>query len=656
MTVPALVLEHFDPAIRPQDDLYRHVNGAWLATATIPDDRANWGAFAQLREDSELAVRDIITGLTPDADPHSEASLVAKLYASFMDEARIEALGVSPLQPILQRIDAITTTADLAEHWGWANRHGLTALFGMGMDVDPGDPQRYIIFFDQDGLGLPDEEYYRDPAHAETKAAYLAHVEATLRLAGFADAAEQANAVLDLETRIAAQHWDKVRTRDMVAMYHPQSWAEFTALSPQLEWEAYLRGAKMTADQLDTVVNSQRTFYPEVAPLVNAADLPAWRSWARWHAVSDLAAYLSSELATERWHFYQHTLRGVPQQRERWKRGVALTEGVLGEAIGKIYVERHFPPEAKARMDELVDNLLEAYRRSISSLEWMGEETRAAALKKLSRFTAKIGYPNKWRDYSGLRLEADDVIGNVLRANSFELDYDLDRLHGPVDRDEWFMYPQTVNAYYHPLRNEIVFPAAILQPPFFNVDADDAVNYGAIGAVIGHEIGHGFDDQGSHCDGDGLLRNWWTDADRTAFEARTRVLVDQYGALSPAEVPDVKVNGELTLGENIGDLGGLSIAFLAWQIAAEGHPATRPAAELLDGYTPAQRVFLAWAAAWQELSRPEAIREQVATDPHSPDEIRCNQTSRNIDAFHEAFGTAPGDAMWLAPHERVRIW
>ena len=647
----ALNLDDFDRSVSPADDLYLHVNGGFLATATIPDDRMSWGSFAELREASEKAVREIITGLDVETTDPIERKIAA-LYASFMDEEKVEQVGVSPLTSIFRRIDAIASVEDLVRHWGWSLRHGIGGLFDMDNESDPGDPTRYLMFVGQDGIGLPDEEYYRLEQHATTREQYLTHIENSLRLAGVDDAAEQARAAFDLETRIAACHWDKVRTRDMVEMYYPQTWEAFTAETPGLHWDALLEAAALPREAVAEVVNAQRTFLPEVAKLVTEAELPNWRAWARWQAVSSLSSVLNAALVEEAFDFYSRKLNGVPQLRDRWKRGVSLTEGVLGEAIGKVYAERHFPPETKAKADALVGNLIEAYRRSISELAWMSEETRAQALDKLSKFRPKIGYPTKWRDYSALHVEADDLVGNVLRAASFDFDHTIEQLSGPVDREEWFMYPQTVNAYYHPLRNEIVFPAAIVQPPFFNPDADDAVNYGGIGAVIGHEIGHGFDDQGSTCDGDGRLRDWWTDADREAFEARTGDLVDQYNALSPAEAPDVKVNGELTLGENIGDLGGLSIAYQAWRISLEGADEPEP----IDGYTAAQRFFLSWAACWQQLIRAEAVREQVATDPHSPSEIRCNQVAKNIPAFHDAFATKPGDGMWLAPEDRVKIW
>lgn len=650
MSVPAFNLTDVDQTVRPQDDLFRHVNGAWLATAQIPDDKSAWGAFHQLRDRAEAAVRDIVESVTSD-DLSSVEGKITALYASFMDEDRVEALDAAPLVRLLAMVDAIATPANLARYLGWAVRHGVSSLYSFSTDADPGDPTRYLAFIGQGGLGLPDEAYYREDQHAQVREQYLAHLAASFTLAGFSDASEQARAAFDLETKIAAHHWDNVRTRDLVAMYNLMTWDEFSAASPALAWAEFVSGAELPAERIAEIVNTQPSFFTGVADLVSSEPLDAWKSWARAHLISTLSPLLSARFVNQNFEFYSHQLAGTPQLRPRWKRGVSLVESVLGEGIGKLYVERHFPPAAKERMDALVANLLEAYRRSITDLDWMGEDTRAEALHKLSKFRPKIGYPPRWRDYSALIVADDDLVGNVLRANSFALDYHLTKMADPVDPDEWLMYPQTVNAYYHPLRNEIVFPAAILQPPFFNLDADDAINYGGIGAVIGHEIGHGFDDKGSTCDGDGRLRDWWTADDRAAFEARTAALVGQYDELSPVGAGGRTVNGKLTLGENIGDLGGLSIAYQAWLLAG-GNPDGQP----IDGYSPAQRLFLGWAAVWQAKARDELVLQLLAIDPHSPAEFRCNQIVRNIDAFYDAFGLNTDDRLWLDPQERVRIW
>lgn len=652
MTYHALTLEHFDHATRPTDDLFGHVNGGWATTAQIPDDRSGWGAFYELRETSERQVREIVERCAVDAaEADPDEARIASLFASFMAADTADKLGAEPLRPLLAKVDEIDSVPALARFWGWSLRHGIGALFDLDNDADPGNPTRYLVFVSQSGIGLPDEEYYRLDQHASIRDAYQAHMVRMLELAGVPEPAQQAARAFELEARIAAAHWDKVRTRDMVQMYYPQTWQDFTAATPALAWDQFLVGAELPESAVAEVINCQRTFLSDVAPLVVTDRLEDWRAWARWQLVDALAPYLSSDIVEQNFDFYGRTLQGIPVLRERWKRGVSLVEGFLGEAVGRLYVAEHFPPQTKAQADELVANLLEAYRRSITDLAWMTDQTRLEALDKLAKFKAKIGYPGKWRDYSALQLQADDLVGNVLRAESFTFDYMIEQLSGPIDPDEWLMHPQTVNAYYHPLRNEIVFPAAILQPPFFSAEADDAVNYGGIGAVIGHEIGHGFDDQGSTCDGDGRIRNWWTDEDRAAFEQRTGSLVEQYSALAPSVTPDVKVNGELTLGENIGDLGGLDIAYDAWRIAI-GDTEPPP----IDYLPAAQRFFFGWAQCWRAIMRPEAMRERLATDPHSPDEIRCNQTARNIDAFHEAFGTQPGDAMWLAPEHRVRIW
>ncbi|MBB1508673.1 M13 family metallopeptidase [Tessaracoccus sp. MC1756] len=647
---PAIDFEHSDPAVRPQDDLFRHVNGTWLRTATIEPDQSSAGGFVDLRNAAELDVRAIVEE-QQQSDPTSDEGRIAALYASSMDTDRIEALGIEPVRPILDTIDAIDSPVALARHLGWSLRHGLSPLVHLYEESDPGDPSRYAVFASQGGLGLPDEAYYRLEEHGEIREKYLAHLTRVFELAGFELPEQQAQAVLAVETEIASHHWDRVRCRDLRAMYNPTSLEDVISATPGFDWDAFLEGAEIPRGKLAELIVSQPSFLEGVAPVLVSAPLDTWRSWARWKALSGLSAYLSEDFVEARFDFYEKTLAGNEEQRPRWKRGLALVEGVLGEAVGRLYVERHFKPEAKAAMDELVGNLMRAYANSITKLTWMTEETRAEALRKLSKFTPKIGYPVKWRDYSALPVTADDLVANVLAANSFELDYTLERIGGPVDRDEWQMFPQTVNAYYHPLRNEIVFPAAILQPPFFNADADDAVNYGAIGAVIGHEIGHGFDDKGSTCDGDGRLRDWWQPADREAFEALAERLIGQYEGLIPEGIEGAGVNGRLTVGENIGDLGGLGIAYDAWLLAGGD-----PHGEAVDGLTPAQRFFTGWAQAWRGKRRPEAMKVLLATDPHSPNEFRCNQIVRNLDAFYGAFEVSDDDALWLAPEDRVTIW
>ncbi|MBD2761844.1 peptidase M13 [Kocuria sp. cx-116] len=662
MTSSVFDLQAFDRSVRPQDDLFRFVNGTWLANTTIPDDKATAGAFIELRDQAEEAVRNIITQAKPDAEHdaagQSPEQKIALLYASFMDTERIEALGTQPLHEDLEAVEAVDSTESLSRWFGTSLRRGIGGALDIDLDSDPGDPQRNLVFVGQSGLGLPDEEYYREDQYREIREKYVAHVEKMLSLAGFEDAAEQAQAVLDLETRIASHHWDKVTVRDLTKMYNPMTFTELAEQVSRLDWYSVLLGVGLTEDQLATVVNAQPSFFTGLDELLTDELLPAWKSWARWHVVFARASYLPEAFVNENFAFYGTVLSGTPQLKDRWKRGVALVNGALGEAVGELYVQEHFPPVAKARMDELVDNLLGAYRDSIETLDWMTEDTRAEALKKLSGFTPKIGYPEKWKDYSALFMDGQDLVGNVVRTSQFAVDEIARKAGQPVEKHEWLMTPQTVNAYYHPLRNEIVFPAAILQPPFFSQDADDAVNYGGIGAVIGHEIGHGFDDKGSTCDGEGKLRNWWTDADREAFESRTARLVDQYAALSPAQFEGSEnaptLNGELTLGENIGDLGGLSIAYKAWRAAQDKKDI--PDTETVDGFTPAQRLFVSWAYVWQEKSRDEALKTRIATDPHSPAEFRAAQTPRNVDAFYEAFDVQKSDRMWLPQEERVAIW
>jgi putative endopeptidase len=647
---PAIDFLNFDQSVRIQDDLFRHVNGSWLNRTEIPADKPLTGAFMELRDQAEAAVRDLITTLE-GGEPGSDEARIADLYANFMDEGAVEEGAASPLLPMLEAIDAVETVPQLTRLVGGFARKAVPGLVGLQAEPDPGDPNRYVIFAGQGGLGMPDEEYYRLAEYAEIRAQYLGHVSASFALAGVAEPAAQAQQVFDLETEIAATHWDKVKCRDIRLMYNLMSLDEFAASCPGLHWREFMAGGDITESKMGELVAMQPSFFTEVSALLTEDRLPAWRAWARWKVINSLSPYLASVFVDENFRFYGTVLSGTPKLRERWKRGVALVEASVGEAVGKIYVDRYFSTTAKERMDQLVDNLIEAYRRSITDLDWMTEETKESALAKLAKFRSHIGYPHKWRDYSSLVINRDDLIGNVMRVADFEVNRALNKIGQRIDREEWLMTPQTVNAYYHPLKNEIVFPAAILQPPFFNEYADDAVNYGGIGAVIGHEIGHGFDDQGSTCDGDGMLRNWWTDKDREAFEERTTALIAQYNVLEPAQAPGHKVNGQLTIGENIGDLGGLSIAYKAYQIAHDGKPEP-----VRDGYTPEQRLFLSWAAVWQAKVRTEMLLQRLATDPHSPAEFRCNQIVRNLPEFYAAFDLNDSDALWLEENQRVKIW
>lgn len=653
-TASGIDLAELDPEIRPQDDLFRHVNGRWIARTEIPADKARYGSFAVLAENAEEAVRDIITGTTapaPGAGAETEADKVAALYASFMDTERIDGLGAAPIRDDIDQLLAVSSIAELVERIAELERRGLGGFFGMGVDNDPGDPNRYIVFVMQGGIGLPDESYYRDEQFAEIRAQYRAHIARMLGLVGITDADRLAELVYGLEERIAAHHWDTVASRDIQKLYNLRTFAQLQELTPALDWSAYLRAMDAPEAAFAEVVAGQPDALAGLASLLVDDELEAWRAWALWQLVRSSAALLTQEISRANFDFYGTTLTGATEQRSRWRRGVSFVEGAMGEAVGRLYVERHFDESAKAAMDELVDYLIEAYRDSIQQLDWMGEQTRARAIEKLEKFTPKIGYPVKWRDYSMLEVDAGDLIGNARRVAEMEFARELGKVGRPIDRDEWFMTPQTVNAYYNPGFNEIVFPAGILQPPFFDKHADMAANFGAIGAVIGHEIGHGFDDQGSRYDGDGRLTDWWTEADRSAFEERTKSLIDQYDALSPEGADGQRVNGELTIGENIGDLGGLAIAWDAYQRSLGGAEAA-----VIDGLSGAERFFLSWAQAWQQTSRPAETVRLLTIDPHSPNEFRCNQIVKNLDAFHETYGTQPGDELWMDPAERVSIW
>jgi putative endopeptidase len=638
--------------VRPQDDLFGHVNGRWLARAEIPDDRAVYGSFHVLADAAEQNLRAIVEeAAASDAPAGSTLRKVGTLYAGFLDEAAVDALAVTPIADLLAEVAGISDRTALVAALGRLHRAGVSGAFSLWVDTDARDSQRYLPYLQQGGLSLPDESYYREAAFAEIRTKHRQHLTRMLELAGLDDPAGRTERVIALESRLAGAHWDRVTNRDAVKTYTLMDAAGLAALVPGFDWGLWGQELGAGPEALAQVVVRQPSYLAAFAAALDEVPLQHWREWLSWRLVHGAAPYLSAPLVAESFDFYGRTLTGAPQLRARWKRGVALVEGALGEAVGQLYVARHFPPEAKTRMSHLVDNLVEAYRRSITGLDWMGPETIRRALDKLERFTPKIGYPDRWRDYSALEIRRDDLLGNIHRATAFELARDLAKIGGPVDRSEWFMTPQTVNAYYNPGMNEIVFPAAILQPPFFDLEADDAVNYGAIGAVIGHEIGHGFDDQGSRYDGDGNLTDWWTDTDRAEFDKRTSALIEQYDALSPRQAPDHHVNGALTVGENIGDLGGLSIAYTAYQIALDGRPAP-----VIDGLTGAQRFFLAWARAWRTKIRDAELLRRLSIDPHSPEEFRCNTVVRNIDAFVEAFEIRPGDRLWLDPAARVRIW
>jgi len=647
-----LFLEHSDPSVRIQDDLFRFMNGKWLRESEIPSDRSGDGAFNFLRVKAEKEVFDIIEELSKHEHPAgSNAQKIGDLYRSFMDETRIESLGISPIQDELKQAASITNASEFLHLLGDFETRGNGGLFYYFITTDHKDSTKNIGYIGQAGLSLPDEAYYREAEYEVLRAALQVHIANMFSNAGLPDGQLHAQRVLELETEIASHHWDQVRDRDSLATYNKFSFDELQKLSEGFDWPLYLKAAQVPAKAVENVIARQPSFFAGIGQMLANFDAAKWSSWLQWHLLSGSAPFLNKALVEENFSFYGTTLSGTPENRERWKRGVSIVEGVLGEAIGELYVAKHFPPAAKVRMLELVNNLLEAYRVDIAALDWMTPETKKRAFEKLDKFTPKIGYPDKFRDYKALQISPDDLIGNIAATTKFQMDYEFAKIGAPVDRTEWHMFPQTVNAYYNPGMNEIVFPAGILQAPFFDMEADDAANYGGIGAVIGHEIGHGFDDQGAKYDGDGNLVDWWADKDRVEFEKRTKILIDQYEVLYPADTPDMHVNGALTVGENIGDLGGLTIALKAYEIALKGG-----SAPVLDGFTGVQRVFLGFAQVWRGKVRTEELKRRLATDPHSPSEFRCNQIVKNLNEFYEAFDVKQGDALYMPEGERVRIW
>ncbi|TWS22418.1 peptidase M13 [Tsukamurella sputi] len=668
-TSPALDLSHVDTGIRVQDDLFGHVNGAWLDTHEIPADRSTDGAFYALRDAAEADVRAIVEDCAARPDATGDAARIGDLYAGFMDTAGIAAAGLAPLADELTEVRWVRSQEELTTVLGRLQRTGVSGLIGYYVDTDAKRSDRYLVNLVQSGLSLPDEAYYREEQYAPVREKFARHVAATFRLAaealegivapGEEDAA--AAQVLDLETAIAAGHWDVVARRDADKGYNLRTFAELSTEAPGLAptaWVAAVTGVENSAAFTEVNVR-QPSFAAHAATLLADRPVDQWRVWLAWRVLHARSPFLTDALVDEHFAFYGTVLTGTPEIRERWKRGVTLVEQYLGFAVGKLYTARHFPAESKERMQALVADLVEAYRRRITDLEWMTPATRERALEKLGKFTPKIGYPDSSRDYSTLEIRRDDLVGNVRRGEAYEHDREFAKIGAPVDRDEWFMTPQTVNAYYNPGMNEIVFPAAILQPPFFSPDADDAVNYGGIGAVIGHEIGHGFDDQGAKYDGDGNLEDWWTDADREEFGTRTRALIEQYDALVPRELAGSEhhVNGGFTVGENIGDLGGLGIALVAYGIARERAGGTvDDESTRIDGLTGLQRLFFSWGVVWRGKSRPEEAIRRLAIDPHSPAEFRCNAIVSNLDEFYTAFGVSAGDRLFLDPDRRVSIW
>jgi len=649
--VSGIALQYVEPGVRPQDDFFAHLNGKWLKTVEIPSDKSTWGAFHKLRDDTLPQLRAIIEGAAADKNASAETRKIGDFYASYMDEARLEQLGVTPLKAELGKIAAIKDKKALPAVFAHLNRIGVETPFTFFIHQDAKDSTKYVADLYQSGLGMPDRDYYLkldDAKLADTRAKYQQHVEKMLTLAGGKNAVAQAKAIVELETELAKVQWTKVENRDPIKTYNKVAFTELASVAPGFDWAQWLKASDLQG-KADYLIVSQPTYLKGMAEVLNRVPLETWKAYLQFQTVNDYANYLSKAFVDQRFAFHGTTLAGIPQLEPRWKRGVSTLESGLGDAVGKLYVKQHFPAERKAHMEVLVQNLLAAYKESIDTLDWMSPATKKEAQAKLAKFTPKIGYPNKWKEYTALNVKRDDLVGNVMRSREVEYNRELNKLGKPIDRDEWGMTPQTVNAYYNPELNEIVFPAAILQPPFFDANADDAVNYGGIGAVIGHEISHGFDDQGAQYDGDGNMRNWWTEEDGKRFGEKTKALIAQYSAFSPLE--GYNVNGELTLGENIGDNSGLAIAYKAYKISLKGKPAP-----VIDGLTGDQRFYMGWGQVWRTKMREPAQIAQIKTDPHSPAQYRANGTLKNQPGFYEAFGVKAGDKMYLAPKDRVIIW
>ena len=643
-------LANMDASVRPGDDFFSYVNGAWVETTEIPADRSRYGTFDLLRDEAQEAVKLIIEeSASGDFEKGTDEQKVGDLYKSFLDVDGRNSKGIEPLRPELEQIDAIRDYDDLVVYFAASGKRGIDSPVGFGQNPDFKNPKEYMILAAQSGLGLPDREYYlkEDEASMALRASYVEHIEKMFGLAGFADGAAAAKSIMALETRLAQEHMSKEDARDWATNYNKIAVSDLAEVMPNFNWTAYLETAGVP--ELDAIVFLMTDYLQALDQIIVDTDLDTWKTYLYWSALNNSASRLTAALDDQNFDFYGKTISGTQEQRAMWRRGVNSVNRLLGEVVGKVYVKRHFPPEAKERMTRLVANLVGAYEKSIKELDWMTAATKAEALDKLSKFSTKIGYPDEWRDYSALEIRADDYYGNLERAAVAEHERQMNRQGTPVDRSEWVLTPQTVNAGYVPSLNEIIFPAAILQPPFFDLEAEDAINYGAIGAGIGHEIGHGFDDAGSTFDGNGVLRNWWTDEDRAEFEKRTAKLVEQYDAFQPFE--DLSVNGEFTLGENIGDLGGISIGLMAYRMSLAGAEAP-----VIDGFTGVQRVFLGFGQIWSGKYRDESLRLLIGTDPHAPVMYRANGSVRNVPAFYEAFDVSESDALYLAPEDRVKIW
>ncbi|HEV7913948.1 MAG TPA: M13 family metallopeptidase [Albitalea sp.] len=639
----------FDAAVRPQDDLFQTANGHWLKTTPIPADKADYGIFIQLRDRSDERVRKIVEELAASAAPAgSVEQKIGSFYRAYLDEAAIDQAGLAPVQPWLAQIDAVKTQRGLAALMGRLQGVASTPV-APWVDSDPKDPRTNRAMTWQDGLGLPDRDYYlqNNERYLKARKAYADYLETLFRLSGDAQPAKSAAAVYALERKLAQAQWSRVDNRDPVKTYHPMTVAALAKAAPGFDWPAFFNGASISG--IDRLSVSQPSYTKAFAKAVQATPLSTWKLYLRAQLLDGAARVLPKDFRDARFAYRERALAGLEQSKPRWQQATRALDAALGEAVGQVYVARHFPAEYKTRMQQLVANLLAAYGESIDTVSWMSPTTKAQAKRKLSKYALKIGYPDTWRDYSKLEVRDGDAFGNQVRAGRFEWERVARKAGQPVDRGEWGLTPQTVNAYYNPSLNEIVFPAAILEQPFFDMKADDAVNYGAIGAIIGHEISHGFDDSGSQYDGDGKLANWWTGADRKAFSVLGDKLVAQYAQYEP--LPGHKLNGRLTLGENIADLSGLQIAYKAYHHSLDGRDAP-----VIDGLKGDERFFLGWAEAWRNKTREESVLQRIAADPHSPDEYRANGAAINSDGYHQAFGTKPGDKMFKANGERIRIW